>query len=119
MASKVRVAWQDVLFAKGAIWVVCGPIAPLAPELVTRTLNNMASHGPGTRVGLIPRAVTRRWEFDERPGDTGVDADFTFDSNDVNEMMAQMMIFGANPNPNQIVSRGIIAMIGMAFDTMI
>jgi hypothetical protein len=91
MPSKVRVAWQDVPFAKGAIWVVCGPIPPMTPELVRQTLNNMASHGPGTRVGLIPQAGTRRWKFDERPGDTAVDADFTLDSSDVNEMLARIM----------------------------
>ena len=91
MPAKARVAWQDVPFAKGAIWVVCGPINPLTPELTARTLNNMASHGPATRVGLVPQAGTRRWRFDHRPGDSGVDADFTFDSDDVNEMLAQLM----------------------------
>ena len=36
-----------------------------------------------------------------------------------NEMMAQIMILGAMPKPNQIVSSGMMAMIGMALDTMI
>src|SRR6202035_176361 len=35
-----------------------------------------------------------------------------------NEMMAQIMILGAMPKPNQIVSSGMTAMMGMAFDTM-
>ena len=33
-------------------------------------------------------------------------------------MIAQIAIFGTMPNPNQIVSSGMIAMIGIAFDTM-
>jgi hypothetical protein len=105
MPSRARVAWQDVPFAKGAIWQVCGPIAPLTPELAARTLNNMAGHGPGTRVGLIPQAGTRRWKFDDRPGDTAVDADFTFDSDDINEMLAQMMTTSPNV-PIWIAPRG-------------
>ena len=91
MQATARVAWQDVPFAKAPIWVVCGPIAPLTPEVAARTLNNMASHGPETRVGLIPTAGTRRWKFDERPGDTAIDADFTFDSEDITEMLTQLM----------------------------
>jgi hypothetical protein len=51
----------------------------------------MASHGPALRVGLIPAGGTRRWNFDDRPGDTAIDATFTFDSDDVNEMLAQFM----------------------------
>ena len=34
-----------------------------------------------------------------------------------NEMMAQIMIRGPMPKPNQIVSSGMMAMIGMAFET--
>jgi hypothetical protein len=85
------VAWQDAGFAKAPIWVVCGPIAPLTPELAAQTLNNMASHGPKTRVGLIPTVGSRYWKFDDRPGDTAVDADFTFDSDDVTSMLVQLM----------------------------
>ena len=33
-------------------------------------------------------------------------------------MMAQIMILGAMPKPNQIVSKGMMAMIGMAFETI-
>src|SRR2546429_323319 len=35
-----------------------------------------------------------------------------------NEMIEQIMIFGAIPKPNQMVSSGMMAMIGMALDTM-
>src|SRR5436189_4123255 len=35
-----------------------------------------------------------------------------------NEMMAQIMILGAMPKPNQMVSSGTMAMMGMAFETM-
>jgi hypothetical protein len=91
MPATARVAWQDVPFAKAPIWIVCGPIPPLTPENAARTLNNMAGHGPGTRVGLIPTAGTRHWKFDERPGDTAVDPDFTFDSTDITEMLVQLM----------------------------
>ena len=34
------------------------------------------------------------------------------------EMIEQIMIFGAIPKPNQMVSSGMMAMIGIAFDTM-
>jgi hypothetical protein len=105
MASTARVAWQDVPFAKGAIWVVCGPVPPLTPELVTRTLNNMASHGPQTRIGLIPAAGTRRWKFDERPGDTAVETELAFDTDDVNEILPKFM--ATSPKvPIQIVAPG-------------
>ena len=104
-ASIERVAWQDVPYAKAPIWVVCGPIAPLTPEVAARTLNNMASHGPKTRIGLIPAAGTRKWRFDRRPGDTAVDPDFTFDSHDVTEMLAQLM--NTSPEvPIWIATRG-------------
>jgi hypothetical protein len=103
--STARVAWQDVPFAKGAIWVVCGPIAPLTPELVARTLNNMASHGPATRVGLIPAGGTRKWKFDSRPGDAAVETDLKFDTDDVNKILTQFM--KTSPEvPIQVVAPG-------------
>ncbi|MEO3761521.1 hypothetical protein ABGB19_24985 [Mycobacterium sp. B14F4] len=65
----------------------------------------MASRGPGTRIGLIPAAGTRRWRFDSRPGDTAINTDLAFDTDDVNEMLEQFM--KTSPQvPIQVVSPG-------------
>ncbi|ULE33625.1 hypothetical protein [Mycobacterium sp. IDR2000157661] len=80
-------------------------MSPLTPELVSRMLNNMAAHGPATRVGLIPTGGTRKWKFDRRPGDTAVNADLSFDDHDVNEMLTQFM--QTSPDvPIQVVAPG-------------
>lgn len=68
MTKKVRVGSLDIAMAGDPVWVVAGPVAGDVQSQFADVLARMASHGPRSRVGLIPRTTERSWEYTYKPG---------------------------------------------------
>ncbi|BBZ48199.1 hypothetical protein MPRM_54800 [Mycobacterium parmense] len=58
----------DVANAGNTVVVVVKPAMPGSAERAPDVLNKMAARGPRYRVGLVPSADSRRWDFCDSPG---------------------------------------------------
>jgi hypothetical protein len=68
MAERVAVGSLDVAMAGDPVWVVVGPVAGDVERRFPDVLARMAAQGPRFRVGLIPTARGRLWEYTDKPG---------------------------------------------------
>ena len=68
MTIKHKVGQLDVASARQHVITIVRPATPNAVERASSVLNRMAARGPRYRVGLVPSATSRRWDFSDEPG---------------------------------------------------
>ncbi len=68
MSIKHKVGQLDVAFARLHVVTIVKPVISNSAERAPGVLNRMAARGPRYRVGLVPSATSRRWDFSDEPG---------------------------------------------------
>jgi hypothetical protein len=65
---KHKVGQLDVSAARFHVVTIVKPALRNSAERAPSVLNRMAARGPRYRVGLVPSATSRRWDFSDEPG---------------------------------------------------
>jgi hypothetical protein len=65
---KHKVGQLDVSAARFHVVTIVKPAIPNSAERAPGVLNRMAARGSRYRVGLVPSATSRRWDFSDEPG---------------------------------------------------
>ena len=68
MSIKHKVGQLDVAVARLHVVTIVKPAISNSAERAPSVLNRMAARGPRYRVGLVPSATSRRWDFSDEPG---------------------------------------------------
>jgi len=68
VSIKHKVGQLDVAVARFHVVTIVNPAISNSAERAPSVLNRMAARGPRYRVGLVPSATSRRWDFSDEPG---------------------------------------------------